>query len=980
MMTISTRILGIILLLLLSFSLVAPAAAQSTLEVNSANGGVTGDCDVTCTLLDAIDASEGMVGVQTIEFNIPGAGVHTIQISSSIQIHESVIIDATTQPGYAGNGGKPLIQIQPSIPASSSSGFSVSKIGVFDSTFSVTIRGLAINGFPNGPGISLTNGQNHLIEKNFIGINAAGTAAQPNDTGIVMFSPNNIIRNNVISGNENTGLYMINSGDKLSTNNLIVGNFIGTNFDGTAAVPNQDGIALRQGANHNTIGGMSIGDRNIISGNAGWGIFTDGNDNVPTFNSNSTTILGNYIGTDATGNVDLGNAKGIYILRSDSNVIGGTTGTTPGGSCTGACNLISGNGIGIEINSDNGGTSENNTIEGNFVGTDVTGTEAIGNDFEGVILGAFNSTVGGTTPQARNLISGNTKTGLYVSGLSVTFNNVILGNYIGTDTTGLNPLGNHGYGILLYDSFGNQIGDGTDEGGNWIGFNGLGVAELKGGIGIQGSLAQQNLISGNSIFYNYALGIDLIPEGLTENDTGDGDTGANSLQNFPVLTSVVTRTDTTLAGTLNSAPNRNYAIELFANSDCDESGYGEGEFYLGGVSVTTNGSGDATFSTPISPPLPADTVVTAVAIDDDSTLNSPFAWNTSEFSACKVAQADLSLTKTDSVDPVLPGDNLTYTMVITNPANASYAENTVLADILPLGLGYVSAVSTQGTCSYDTPSRVVTCDVGQVTNGATVTITLNTAVDANIATASVNNSATVTSDTADPVVSNNTASQSTAIAQSNMRVTMTDTPDPIAVDALLTYTLNVSNLGPNPATNVSVSDTLPSNITFVGVTTTQGTCMPGVGTVNCNLGSIANGGSAVITIIIRPNFGTQNTTISSTAVVSALQVDTVTSNNTVIASTKVNVSTGAPTPYFFITPTPELTWTGVTWATAYEVQVSANTSFIPVKFDDAFSPYTLSIVTDPLPDGLWYWRVRAQNADGTWAGWSSVMSFVVDTP
>src|SRR5689334_16365401 len=113
-------------------------------------------------------------------------------------------------------------------------------------------------------------------------------------------------------------------------------NFIGTNFGGTAAIPNQDGIILREGAHDNTIGGTTVADRNIISGNTNSGIATLGNDYFPTSNANSTTIIGNYIGTDVTGTLDLGNGSiGISITGSDDNIIGGTTGTTPGGNCTG---------------------------------------------------------------------------------------------------------------------------------------------------------------------------------------------------------------------------------------------------------------------------------------------------------------------------------------------------------------------------------------------------------------------------------------------------------------------------------------------------------------------------------------------------------------------------------------------------------------------------------------------------------------------
>jgi uncharacterized repeat protein (TIGR01451 family) len=835
----------------------------------------------------------------------------------------------------------------------------------------------------HGVGILLGNGQNHLIEQNFVGVDVTGTVAKPNDTGVYTRSPNTIIRQNVISGNNGVGVLMVNSGDRHSTNNQIVGNFIGTNFEGTTAIPNQDGVQIRQAANNNIIGGTTPADRNIISGNTRWGIFTDGDDRPgnASANANSNTIQGNYIGTDVTGTLDLGNvAEGVFIQRSDNNIVGGTTGTTPGGNCTGACNLISGNNAGINISGDSAGTAENNLIQGNFIGTTVTGQAALANNFEGINISSSSNTIGGTTPSARNLISGNTH-GIRLSGLQ-TFDNVITGNYIGTDASGLSDLGNHAYGIYInLAAYGNQIGDGTDEGANWIGFNGQAGIGLDSTPDNNGFYSDQNLITGNSIFYNAGLGIDLLPTGVTTNDAGDNDTGANGLQNTPVLSTIVTQSDTTVSGTLSSAPNHDYIIEFFASTDCDGSGYGEGEFFLKELPVTTLGSGNASFQTTIAPALEGGFAITATAIDNDATANSPFVGNTSEFSACKSAQADVSITKTDSLDPVLPGDNLSYTLTVSN-ANASYADNVVVTDILPAGLSYVSATPSQGSlCTFDSPNRTVTCPVGQLANNATATVTIATTVNLSIATATINNTASVTSETYDPVLTNNTATQTTGIAHANLRVTISDTPDPVLVDALLTYVVLVSNLGTDTATNVALIDTLPANVSLITVTTTQGSCTSGSGAINCSLGTLNNGASASVTILMRPNYQTQNTTITNTASVSALQVDLVSANNSFTAATKVNASGGMPMLNLFTTSKPTLTWNSVSWAVVYEIEVDDNTSFNNPNFEDNNIPLgTLTATTTPLADGIWYWRVRAKHGDGTWGEWSAIVSFMIDTP
>ena len=124
------------------------------------------------------------------------------------------------------------------------------------------------------------------------------------------------------------------------------------------------------------------------------------------------------------------------------------------------------------------------------------------------------------------------------------------------------------------------------------------------GVGVTGAASTKNAIEGNSIFGNTGLntiaglGIDLFGDGLTPNDAGDADTGPNDLQNFPVLTSANFNAGTAaVSGTLNSAVSTQYRIEFFSNTSCDPTGYGEGQTFLSAMSVTTNGSGNATINT-----------------------------------------------------------------------------------------------------------------------------------------------------------------------------------------------------------------------------------------------------------------------------------------------------------------------------------------------------------------------------------------------
>ena len=260
-----------------------------------------------------------------------------------------------------------------------------------------------------------------------------------------------------------------------------------------------------------------------------------------------------------------------------------------------------------------------NVIEGNYIGTDVSGTLALGN-YSGVFItnDSDNNIIGGTTPAARNLISGNMSSGIEFGsapGAEPT-GNQIRGNFIGTKANGTQALGNL-VGVWIVAAPGNTIGGTASGEGNTIAFN--------GGDGVAVSSGTGNVIRRNSIFSNTGLGIELAPDGVTPNDTGDGDTGPNNLQNFPVVTSVVVGS-TTVQGTLNSTANTQFTLEFFYSSSCDPSGNGEGENFLGSTTETTNGSGDAPFTVVFPDTVPLGRFITATATDPGG--------NTSEFSGC----------------------------------------------------------------------------------------------------------------------------------------------------------------------------------------------------------------------------------------------------------------------------------------------------------------------------------------------------------
>lgn len=307
-------------------------------------------------------------------------------------------------------------------------------------------------------------------------------------------------------------------------------------------------------------------------------------------------VEGNFIGINAAGTAGSPNSSGGVRITSANNLIGGTQ--------PGAGNVISGNsqrGIGIT-----GSGATGNLVQGNFIGTDAAGTAAVPN-FEGVQItnGASGNTIGGIVSGAGNVISGNLFNGVHPNNSA---SNQILGNKIGTDSTGTQPLGNGQHGVLL-DGGANNNAIGGPSAGNTIAFNG------GAGVSVFGNTSIGNLISQNSIFDNGILGIDLGNDGVTPNDAGDADTGPNNLQNFPALTSATRSGNSiTVQGTLNSTPNSTFTLEFFATTAADP----EGDRLLGLILASTDYNGNASFTGELHVVF-GDTRITATATGSDGT-------------------------------------------------------------------------------------------------------------------------------------------------------------------------------------------------------------------------------------------------------------------------------------------------------------------------------------------------------------------------
>jgi hypothetical protein len=306
--------------------------------------------------------------------------------------------------------------------------------------------------------------------KPLIELSGAKLAATNNTTGLVVTAGSSTVKGFVINRFGGNGVSLLSRGG-----NTVSGNYIGTNSAGTAAAANKgQGILVQTPGN--VIGGNTAAGRNVISGNGKNGI------QLYTAAASGNQVRGNYIGTNAAGTAGVGNGKIGVSVGSPNNTIGGPTPSYR--------NVISANATdGILIA---GAGASGNKVQANYIGTNAAGTAAIGNLLYGVEISQPNNLVGGETAAVRNVISGNTKSGVVLYLASATGNKV-QGNYIGTDATGTQDLGNRGRGVdITHGPSGNLIGGTTAGARNVISGND------GGGIGVYTG-ASKNTVSGNFI-------------------------------------------------------------------------------------------------------------------------------------------------------------------------------------------------------------------------------------------------------------------------------------------------------------------------------------------------------------------------------------------------------------------------------------------------------------------------------------------------
>jgi hypothetical protein len=492
-----------------------PGTLPSAVVTNTKDSGPG---SLRAALYYAFDKSTDAPPVPTtVIFHIPMSdpnfanGVFTIQPSYIMTAPgDGTTVDGTTQTTFTGdtNTSGPEIVLDGSIQLHYETIGGVFGPGFILRQANCTVKGFVIQGYDQD-GIQIANNANllsvatgNVVSGCYLGTDKAGSTGVPNTfPGVEIYSGANhntiggttLSARNVISGNAHYGIYIHDAG---SSNNLIEGNYIGVNAAGTGALSNAfAGVAIRNGAQSNTIGGTAANARNIISGNKAEGV------QIGDSGTNANIVLGNYIGTDFTGTAALPNGlfdPPNHNYAAGISLFGGAQNNVIGGSAAGSANVISANAAGaVSI----GGVGTNgNVILGNRIGTNAAGTSAIGNGvidpgyaFSGISIfdGPQFNTIGGTAAGAANIVSGNNGPGILISGVGANANSV-QGNLIGLTAAGNAALANQYYGIGIFgNAMSNTVGGTVAGARNVISGNGF------DGVAIGGTGTNQNVVLGN---------------------------------------------------------------------------------------------------------------------------------------------------------------------------------------------------------------------------------------------------------------------------------------------------------------------------------------------------------------------------------------------------------------------------------------------------------------------------------------------------
>jgi len=675
-------------------------------------------------------------GKDTIYFSIPGAGPHTILLGSELLFLQDIHIDGRTQTGFNPLLPVPVIELRNS-PA----------MGIFINSGGAAtgseIIGLAVNNCA-AAGI-LLNAPNNKVFGCYIGLGLNGNSDQGNNAAGIEITPvsstgniiggTTLIDKNVISGNNGHGIIM-----SLSSGNYIIGNIIGANVLGTTAIPNgANGIQLSNNSTNNKIGGSTLDSSNLISGNNQHGIEMN--------LSNNNKILGNIIGLQSDRATALGNiGHGIFVFDANFNQIGGI------GSSTG--NIISSNGsIGINILN-----SRNTIIKSNIIGTSGNSQLARGNQSNNIQLqNSIETVIGGNKNTEGNVISASA-TGAGINIDPGCNNTIVKGNYIGTDKTGTLALGNLVIGIIL-KSDNCTIGEVTNNEGNIIVdtriFSGILIADANNntvrgnligasadttalpnttdGINISvesvGQTTSNNIVQYNVIAFNTIHGINVgralnnfinnqennndlrfnsifcnQQQGISLNLTNNNDRGNNG-KIAPAINTALSNANE-LIGLANGLQPTDL-VDIYEMSECMNCDINpQGKKYIATVSPDANGNWSYIPGTPLTGTL----IATATDVNR----------NTSQFSLCftpcdataKINQEDLNIMLTSTNSQTITLESLSsFSVLNPEPGNlywslstadttgsALYSKNASINLEIRAGLYNVFLIAKQSGC------------------------------------------------------------------------------------------------------------------------------------------------------------------------------------------------------------------------------------------------------------------------------------------
>ncbi len=506
------------------------------------------------TSLDQEDNPTGGVafpkdaGWETSIFMIPGANRHVINPNNSLPVirDDSLHLTGYTQLGSVqGNNSNRDLRVQ---LVGNTTGFDAIRI---EEDY-VQVSGLVINTFRKGIYTYQVASANINIWGNIIGLNGDGSApALGGIYAIQMFESDGafIGTNGDGINDENEGNIISNFQNGIFTQNTenlnISGNWVGLTMDGNTAASNTNhNIEIELSTGRNLIGyddQVVQTDpailRNVISGGGATGIRID--------RSNNAVIAGNYIGTNVSGTAAIPNRVGIRLIDGSSDAIIGTD--SDGVRDIEERNIISGNGNATSTNGgiwiDFTGANLRTKIAGNYIGTDVTGNNPLGNQNYGIHSLQNDYTIVGTNGDGindaveRNVVSGNLGDGIIIREQSFS---TVAGNYVGVGADGVTPLGNDGDGVIVVGTNTDNINVGC--GASFINTN---ISEIGNiirnntgtGVHLTTGVLYNNCIRNNSFGNNGELAIDLGTKGVLPNDNGDGDDGANAGYNMPIIES-----------------------------------------------------------------------------------------------------------------------------------------------------------------------------------------------------------------------------------------------------------------------------------------------------------------------------------------------------------------------------------------------------------------------------------------------------------